>query len=98
MSPIFEPARPGIIEGRPGSTPLQASDFVAYELFKGRQFKDEGRDFRLSLQALRTVPRHWGDWTLDDLLDGSSKAKLKRSELAKERLEQPDLGISREMK
>ena len=98
VSPIFEPSRPGIVDGHPGLTPLQAADFVAYELFKGRQFKDEGKEFRKSLHALSGVPWYWGQWTLEDLLEGAKKANLERDTMTQERLNQADLGLARETK
>ena len=68
--PLFEPGRPKPELNHPGTTPLQAADFAAWELLKAvTSGKDTApfNQYRVSLQKLsKAVPVSWTQYKHED--------------------------------
>jgi hypothetical protein len=70
MTPLFESKRDKLTEnkGSAAFTPLQAADFLAYEILKGcREMKDRKRNPRWALEQFIQMPGELGTYDQENL-------------------------------
>jgi len=82
-NPAFEPGRPKPKLNHPGTTPLQAADFAAWELLKATKVGDLPlQELRVSLQKLsKAVPVSWTQYKESDFMALCSLGGLARRKL-----------------